>query len=142
MMLAAMWVGRGQQHQRYKGIDAHMTRATMLALRWQRQGRGAGNDASACRDCFVTGQMPVSNAGDKAKASGQRCQHDKGKSAHATRATTPAQRRLQGQQHAAGDDAITMREKRKHNAGKRQHGTGLEGQLGDNAGATLATRTA
>jgi hypothetical protein len=54
----------------------------------------------------------------------------------------PAQCRQHGQQHNAGNDASGMRAKRKHNSGKRQRGTGrtFEGQLGNNAGATLATR--
>jgi hypothetical protein len=41
----------------------------MPALRRQQQGRGAGNDTSMCCNCFVTGQMPVCNAGDEAKGS-------------------------------------------------------------------------
>jgi hypothetical protein len=75
---------------------------------------------------------------------GQQCQRNKGKSAHMTRVMTPAQRRQQGRQHNAGNDASAMRALRERNAGKCQHGTGqtFEGQLGDNAGAMPVTRTA
>jgi hypothetical protein len=75
---------------------------------------------------------------------GQRYQLDKGKSTHVTMAMTPAQHRQQGQQHDAGNDASTMRVKCKRNAGKCQRGTSrtFERQLGNNAGATPATRTA
>jgi hypothetical protein len=48
----------------------------MLVLRWQQQLRNAGNDASVCCNCFVTGQMLVRDAGGNTKA---------------TRATMPAQ---------------------------------------------------
>jgi hypothetical protein len=56
----------------------------------------------------------------------------------------PAQRGEQQQQHDAGDDASAMRAKRQHNASKRQCCTGrtFKSQLGNNAGATPATRTA
>jgi hypothetical protein len=64
----AVRVCRGWQHQCYKGKNIRVTRVTMLALLRQRQWRGAGNDASACCNCFVTGQMPGCDAGGKAKA--------------------------------------------------------------------------
>jgi hypothetical protein len=86
------------QCQRDMGKDTHTTRGTMPALRRQRQWRDAGNDASACCDCFVTGQTPVCNAGSNAKATrttmparrGQKHPRDKGNDAGATAATMTA----------------------------------------------------
>jgi hypothetical protein len=56
----------------------------------------------------------------------------------------PAQCQQQQQQQDAGNDASAMRAKRQRNASKSQRCTGrtFEGQLGNNPGATLATRTA
>jgi hypothetical protein len=75
---------------------------------------------------------------------GQQWQRNKGESAHATRAMTPAQHWWQGQQHNAGNDNSAMWAKRQHNACKRQRGTGrtFKGQLGNNTNATPVTRTA
>jgi hypothetical protein len=81
--------------------------------------------------------MPVRDAGATQRQQGQQYQRDKGKSAHVTRAMTPAQHRQQGQQHNAGNDTSAMRAKRERNASKRQRGTGriFEGHLSNNVGA-------
>jgi hypothetical protein len=70
--------------------------------------------------------------------------HNEGEDTHAPRATTPAQRRQQGQQHDAGNDTNAMQAKHQRNAGKRQRGTSrtFKGQLGNNVGATPGSRTA
>jgi hypothetical protein len=104
----AAQVCQGWQHQCYKGNNAHVMRATMPVLRRQRQWRGAGNDASACCDCLVTGQTPGRDAGGEAKAmsktgammparGGQRHQCNASGDAKTTRASTPVQ---QGQEQA------------------------------------------
>jgi hypothetical protein len=69
---------------------------------------------------------------------------NEGKDARVPRVMTPAQCRQQQQHHNAGNDASGMRAKHQHNAGKRQRCTGqtFKGQLGNNASATPATRTA
>jgi hypothetical protein len=87
------------QRQRNMGKDTRTTRGTMLALRRQRQWRDAGNDASACCNCIVTGQTLVRDAGGNSKAMrammpAQRRQkrpRDKGNDAGATAATMTAQ---------------------------------------------------
>ncbi len=80
----------------------------------------------------VEGQMPPQGAWDE------------GKDAHAMRATTLAQCRQGQQQHDAGNDASAMQAKCQRNAGKRQRCTSwtFKGQLGNNAGAMPAMRTA
>ncbi len=98
----AAQVCRGWQHQCYKGNNARVTRATMPALHWQQQWHGAGNDASACCDCLMTGQMPGRDAGGKAKVmsktgamvparGGQRHQRNASGDTSATRVSTPVQ---------------------------------------------------
>jgi hypothetical protein len=87
------------QRQRNMGKDTCTTRGMMPALCQQRQWRDAGNDASACRDCFVTGQTPVCNAGGNAKAMratmpvqrGQKRPRNKGNDAGAMAGTMTAQ---------------------------------------------------
>ncbi len=56
------------QCQRNMGKDTRTTRGTMPALHRQHQRRDAGDDASACCNCFVTGQTPVRDAGGNAGA--------------------------------------------------------------------------
>jgi hypothetical protein len=87
---------QGWQRQHNKGKDAHVTRATMPVQRWQQRWRNAGNDASACHNCFVTGQTPVRDAGNDAKVmrvtmpeqQGQKRPLNKGNDAGATPAMT------------------------------------------------------
>jgi hypothetical protein len=51
----------------------------------QQQWRGAGNDASACRDCFVTGKTQGCNAGGKAKVMRTKMPAQQGQKHPATR---------------------------------------------------------
>ncbi len=99
----AAQVCQGWQHQCYKGNNARVMRATMPALLRQQQCRGAGNDASMCCDCLMTGQTPGCNAGGEAKAmsetgamtparGGQRHQCNASGDTSATRASAPVQR--------------------------------------------------
>jgi hypothetical protein len=78
---------RGQQCRR----NVSNNNGAMLAI-LQQQWRNAGNDASACCNCVVTGKMPVCNAGSNAKV---------------TKATMPAR---QGQKRPCnkGNDAGAM----------------------------------
>jgi hypothetical protein len=87
-------------------------RATMLAQRQQQQWHNTSNDASTCCDCFVTGQMPVRDAGGNAKASRTTMSAQQGKSTRLARAMMPALRWQQQQQHNAGNDASAMQAKR------------------------------
>jgi hypothetical protein len=87
------------QRQHDIGKDTRTTRGMMPVLRWQRQQRDAGDDASKCRNCFVTGQTPVCDAGSNAKATratmparrGQKCPCNKGNDVGATASTMTAQ---------------------------------------------------
>jgi hypothetical protein len=82
----------------------------MPVQRWQRQWHNAGKDASACHDCFATGQTPACNAGSNAKATRAMMPAQQGKKAHTMRAMMPAQHRQQGQRNV-GDDAGAMQQR-------------------------------
>jgi hypothetical protein len=76
----------------------------MPEQRRQQQWPNAGNDASACRNCFMTGQMPVCDAGGNARA---------------TRSTMPAQ---QGQKHVVPMEITLMDNGGKYNlSNKNSH---------------------